>query len=172
MPEPGGVVVGLHDWIAGPPAPQVAAAPPSVLPGAQPPPNGETPANGSPPAPAPVAPPPPGVCNDTVVYILTYGSALRDKARSWRAPWRALGASVPPIEDLLSTSRRAGRSPPTGHPEPSVIIRDETARACAQALVQTVASPTGQPWVIKMLPRSNRAAPGAIEVWLPRGKDA
>ncbi|MBT2304497.1 patatin-like phospholipase family protein [Variovorax paradoxus] len=178
LPEPWPVVVRLRDWIAGPPEAQVAAAPPPVVQGAQPPymprpaQNGEAPANGTPAAPAAVAPPPPGVCNDTVVYIQTYGSALRDKARAWRGPWRALGASVPPMEDVLSTSRRAGRSPPTGHPEPSVIIRDETARACAQALVQTAASPTGQPWVIKLLPRSIRAAPGAIEVWLPRSKDA
>ena len=65
-----------------------------------------------------------------------------------------------------------GARRPPAIPSPSVVIRDEAARACAQALVQTAASPTGQPWVIKMLPRSNRAAPGAIEVWLPRGKDA
>ncbi|MDB5732933.1 MAG: Patatin-like phospholipase, partial [Variovorax sp.] len=60
------------------------------------------------------------------------------------------------------------RSPPTGHAEPSVIIRDDAARACAEALTRTAESPTGQPWVVKRLPPSPRAAPGAIEVWLPR----
>lgn len=116
--------------------------------------------------------PPADICDGAVVYIQTYGTALRDKARAWRGPWRALGASVPPIEDVLSTSRRAGRAPPVGHPDPTVVIRDESSRACAQALIQTASSPTGQPWVIKLLPRSIKADPGSIEVWLPRIKDS
>ncbi len=150
LPEPWPIVLRLQDFIVGEPPAQVVSAAPSTS------------------APADLQPPAAGVCNGKVVYILTYGTVLRDQARSWRTPWRALGASVPPMEDLLSTSRRAGRSPPVGHPQPSVIIRDEASRACAQALAQTAPSPTGEPWAIKLLPRSSRAAPGAIEVWLPR----
>jgi len=45
---------------------------------------------------------------------------------------------------------------------------EESSRACAQALVQTALTPTGQPWAIKLLPRPINADPGAIEVWLPR----
>lgn len=134
---------------------------PTPGPGAEPP-NGVE-------APSPPPPPPASdVCEGTVVYIQIYGPALRDRVRSWRGPWRTLGASVPPIEDVLSTSRRAGRSPPVGHPEPTVIIRDEKTRPCAQALVQTAASPTGQPWAIKLRPQGSAETKGNIEVWLPR----
>lgn len=167
LPAPWPMVVRLRDFLIGPPDAQVATAP-EVVQGASP----AYPAPAPQAAPGPQAAPPPGVCNNTVVYIQTYGPAMREKARAWRGTWRALGASVPPIEDVLSTSRKAGRSPPIGHPEPSVIIREQSTRACAQALIQTVASPTGQPWVIKVLPPSPRAAPGAIEVWLPRTKEA
>jgi len=111
-------------------------------------------------------------CEGAVVYIVIYGTALRDRARAWRGPWRALGASVPPIEDVLATSRSAGRSPPIGHAEPTVVIRSEAARACAVAMIQAAPSPTGQPWVIQSLSRSIGVSPDAIEVWLPRGKDA
>jgi hypothetical protein len=73
---------------------------------------------------------------------------------------------------LLSTSRRAGRAPPVGHPDPTVVIREESSRECAQALTETAPSPTGQPWVIKLLPRAIQADPGAIEIWLPRSRDS
>ncbi|MDB5731450.1 MAG: hypothetical protein JWQ03_1345, partial [Variovorax sp.] len=56
------------------------------------------------PVPGPVTAPAPGtgdVCKGTVVYIQTYGGALGAKARAWRGPWQALGATVPPIEDVL-----------------------------------------------------------------------
>ncbi|MEJ8812362.1 patatin-like phospholipase family protein [Variovorax ureilyticus] len=184
LPEPWPVAVWVRDVLTGrggeetrvatappPPPPPVAfpgaATPPAYAPAPWSPDGSVSPAG--PPAPAM---PPPDVCGGAVVYIQTYGTALRDKARNWRGPWRALGASVPPIEDVLSTSRRAGRAPPVGHPDPTVVIREESSRACAQALIQTASSPTGQPWVIKLLPRSIKAEPGAIEVWLPRTKDA
>ncbi|VTU31130.1 patatin-like phospholipase family protein [Variovorax sp. PBL-E5] len=179
-PTPWPAVVWLRDVVTGGPAVQVAAAPPPVEapapsamrgiePGQVGAASGE--AGATPPeaggAPVPAA----DVCRGVVVYIQLYGPALRDAARALREPWHALGASVPPVEDVLRTSRQAGRSPPTGHPQPSVIIRDESQRACAQALVQTAASPTGQPWTIKLLPRSLKGAADAIEVWLPRARD-
>ncbi|WP_077002512.1 patatin-like phospholipase family protein [Variovorax sp. KK3] len=168
LPTPWPAVVWLRDRVldwSGPGEVNVATAPPSAVPApptypAPPPESGDTPA--APPKPAA------DVCEGSVVYIQLYGPALRDKARSWRGPWRSLGASVPPIEDVLSTSRRAGRSPPVGHPEPTVIIRDEKTRACAQALVQTAASPTGQPWAIKLRPQGGNETKSNIEVWLPR----
>lgn len=174
LPRPWPLVVKLRDLVMGPPEVQIAAAPP--LPQAAGPsyPTPTPGATGSAPAPSPQPPtaPPAGVCKDSVVYIQIYGPALRDAARAWRGTWRELGASVPPVEDVLSTSRKEGRAPPAGHADPSVIIRDESERACAQALIQTVASPTGQPWVIKMLPRSIRSTPGVIEVWLPRTRES
>ena len=155
LPEPFAIAVRVRDFVTGwRGETRVAASPPPYAP-----------STGSAGAPAPI---PPDVCEGAVVYVQTYGTAFRDKARSWRGPWRELGASVPPIEDVLSTSRRQGRAPPVGHPAPTVVIREESSRACAQALVQTAPTPTGQPWVIKLLPRPINADPGAIEVWLPR----
>ncbi|OUL98433.1 patatin-like phospholipase family protein [Variovorax sp. JS1663] len=169
LPTPWPAVVWLRDraqdlW-GGPGDLQVATAPPHAgTPPAYPPPSADpAPVNGNEPPR-----PPADVCEGSVVYIQLYGPALRDKARGWRGPWRSLGASVPPIEDVLSTSRRAGRSPPVGHPEPTVIIRDEKMRACAQALVQTATSPTGQPWAIKLRPQGGSETRSNIEVWLPR----
>lgn len=193
LPRPWPLAVWVRDAIVGLPGVQVAAAPPYAssapsAPSAPPagsamPPLLSEPDAATPPPSAPQvvppfamqptpAAPPAGICNGMVVYLQTYGQAYRDKARPWRATWRALGASVPPFEDVLSTSRRAGRSPPVGHPEPSVIIRDEASRACAQALVATAASPTGQPWTIKRLPQAIKGTPGVIEVWLPRAADS
>ncbi|MDM0013030.1 patatin-like phospholipase family protein [Variovorax sp. J22P168] len=163
LPEPFALAVWLRERVTGQRMVRVVTGPPA--PAAQPPLPDGSPA----PVPAPIAR---DACEGAVVYILTYGTALRDKARAWRGPWRELGASVPPIEDVLSTSRRAGRAPPVGHEAPTVVIREESSRACAVALTQTAASPTGQPWAIKLLPRPTKADPGAIEVWLPRIKDA
>ncbi|MDM0076323.1 patatin-like phospholipase family protein [Variovorax sp. J2P1-59] len=158
LPEPFAIAVRMRDLVAGwRGETRVAAAPPPYAP--------STGSAGSAGAPAPI---PPDVCEGAVVYIQTYGTAFRDKARLWRGPWRELGASVPPIEDVLSTSRRQGRAPPVGHPAPTVVIREESSRPCALALVQTAPTPTGQPWVVKLLPRPINADPGAIEVWLPR----
>lgn len=168
LPEPFKLAVWLRDRLGGlGRGDQVASAPPIA---AGPPPTyAPSPEGSGVPPPAPIAS---DACEGAVVYILTYGTGLRDKARAWRAPWRALGASVPPIEDVLSTSRRAGRAPPVGHPVPTVVIREESSRACAQALIQTAQSPTGQPWAIRLLPRPVPSDPGAIEVWLPRARDA
>jgi hypothetical protein len=176
LPTPFPAVVWLRDRFLDlmPEGPQVASVevpmtrPPVPRPYPVPAPGpGVAPSNGAE-APQPPPPPAPDVCAGTVVYIQIYGPALRDKVRSWRGPWRTLGASVPPIEDVLSTSRRAGRSPPVGHPEPTVIIRDEKTRPCAQALIQTAASPTGQPWAIKLRPQGGAETKSNIEVWLPR----
>jgi hypothetical protein len=155
LPQPFALVVWLNDLVAQQrrAAVPVAEAPaPSIAPE----------------GPAPAA----RVCAGDVVYIVMYGTLLRDKARAWRRPWRDLGASVPPIEDVLATARSAGRSPPIGHAEPTVVIRDERSRACAEALIQAAPSPTGQAWQISLLPRSIGAGPGAIEVWLPRDGSA
>jgi len=192
LPAPWPAVVWLHDLFVQPwtvrtaavrapsPAPEqpASAAPqPVPYPGAVAP-SGEeaekrAAARPLPPPPAQVQVPAfgPDVCKGVVVYIQVYGPAMRDRARAWRDTWRALGASVPPVEDVLGTARRAGRSPPVGHSEPSVLIRDEDARDCAKALTQTAVPPTGQPWVIKTLPRSLGGEPGVIEVWLPRTRD-
>jgi hypothetical protein len=116
----------------------------------------------------------PGICDGRVVYILTYGFAMREQASAWRESWIGLGASVPPIEDVLRTSRRAGRAPPTGYLVPTVLIDEEESRACANALIQGGSLSDGRKWnvEIKTSPRSSKPPQGAIEVWLPRNRDS
>ncbi|MDM0059007.1 hypothetical protein [Variovorax fucosicus] len=109
-----------------------------------------------------------GVCDAQVIYISMFGPAFRDMARSWRAPWRALGATVTPMEDVLVTSAKRGTLPPTGFSQPSVVIENETQRRCALALVKTAKSPTGEPWVITLNPLRYSQPPESIMVWLPR----
>ena len=74
---------------------------------------------------------------------------------------------MPPIEDVLASARTAGRSPPEGHPVPTILYHDAGLRACADALAQTAKPPTGK-WKVAALPSRLNGAPGTIEVWLPR----
>ena len=113
--------------------------------------------------------PPPSstACSGALVYIQIFGPESRDAARAFRPAWRALGASVPPIEDVLASARTAGRSPPEGHPVPTILYHDASLRACADALAQTAKPPSGK-WRVAALPSRLNGAPGTIEVWLPR----
>ena len=107
------------------------------------------------------------MCSGVLVYIQIFGTETRDAAGAFRPAWRALGASVPPIEDVLASARTAGRSPPEGHPVPTILYRDVGLRACADALAQTAKPPSGK-WRVAALPSRLNGAPGTIEVWLPR----
>ncbi|SFM03483.1 patatin-like phospholipase family protein [Variovorax sp. OV329] len=123
----------------------------------------------APAAPAPpLAPPDPNVCAGALVYIQVYGSEAREQARSFRKPWRALGASVPPVEDVLESSRAAGRAPPAGHRRPTILYHDAAQLACAEAMSRTVLPPTVTRWTLQALPSPVSPTPGTIEVWLPR----
>ncbi|MEJ8855529.1 patatin-like phospholipase family protein [Variovorax robiniae] len=186
LPTPWPMVVWVHDMLTGEP-PRVAIAtrpatqrgapghPPQPLPlPLPPPPPGDTAKTPDPQIPS-TTPVPPAInsaaCAGTVVYVQIYGPAMREQVRDWRRRWRELGASVPPTEDLISTSQRQGRSPPRGHPVPTMIVQDDSARACTDVLQLAAPLPDGQTWKVIKLPPSLKSTPGAIEVWLPRSKD-
>ncbi|WP_213953500.1 patatin-like phospholipase family protein [Variovorax sp. dw_954] len=182
LPTPWPMVVWLNEMLTGA-APSVAVAtgpaPKAGTPSYPAPPAGTEAPQVGPPGPAvpPVPPPvPPAIssaaCAGTVVYVQIYGPAMREQVREWRWRWRELGASVPPTEDLISTSQRQGRSPPRGHPVPTMVIQADSARACTDLLQLTAPLPNGQAWTVIKLPPSLKSTPGAIEVWLPRSKDA
>lgn len=105
-------------------------------------------------------------CSGRKVYTQIFGPELRDAVRELREPWRAFGASVPPIEDVLDTARRRDRSPPNVPKNPVVIYHDPASEACAK-LLQPLNAP--QPWEVRPLPGRLTAVPGVIEVWLPPG---
>jgi hypothetical protein len=105
-------------------------------------------------------------CKGQIIYLQIYGPELRDAARLFRKPWREMGASVPPVEDILDTSRRSGRRPPQPYPIPTVIYHNANALACASALQPPGSEPR---WQVQSLSTSLSATQGVIEVWLPPG---
>lgn len=151
------------------PAPAPAPAPavkPSV---AVPPVSSTAPSPAPSPAPAPVpatkqAP----ICAGRTIYIQIYGPTMRDKVRDYREPWRQLGASVPPIEDVVATATSKGRPAPTPVAKPSVRYHDEGSKGCAEALVGAVGAKS-PPWTVNPLAPNLRPTPGVIEVWVPTG---
>ncbi|MGR4871526.1 hypothetical protein ACIPRI_21990 [Variovorax sp. LARHSF232] len=166
-----------------PPAstPPVVATAPPAMPGPLPAP--ETPptagaeeeaavspevASATPPlAPPALAAPPPNVCGGALVYIQVYGQEMREDARAFRKPWRALGATVPPVEDVLESSRAAGRAPPAGHRQATILYHDGAQLPCAEAMARTLLPPVTR-WSVRPLANHVRGTPGTIEVWLPR----
>ncbi|MDM0046230.1 hypothetical protein QTH91_17190 [Variovorax dokdonensis] len=139
--------------VATPPASDVAAAPAAPA---------------APAEPARSVPPPsPNVCAGNLVYVKVYGQESREQARDFRAPWRALGATVPRTEDVLESSRIAGRSAPSGQRQPTILYHYETQAECAKAMARAAPPPTGK-WVVRPLPSTQTAAYGTIDVWLPR----
>lgn len=122
----------------------------------------------TPPLAAPsLAPPAPDVCKGALVYIQVYGQSAREDARAFRKPWRALGATVPPVEDVLESSRAAGRAPPAGHRQPTILYHDGAQIACAEAMARTLLPPVTR-WAVRPLGDHVQATSGTIEVWLPR----
>ncbi|GJH30188.1 patatin-like phospholipase family protein [Caballeronia novacaledonica] len=121
-------------------------------------------------APGQSASAPPGdknvanACAGRSIYIQIYGPEMRDRVRSLRDPWRALGASVPPIEDVWDTARRNGRTAPQPYGVPTVIYHDAASKACADLLVPKGAAPA---WTVVPLSRRLEGRPGTIEVWFP-----
>lgn len=165
------------DWLAGWTGPMRMArtAPPptsSASPAARPAPQAAPDAapTPAPPAVAPVPGTAASPCRGAEVYVQIFGAGDREAARAMRPPWRALGASVPPIEDVLATARNAGRAPPLGYAQPTVLYHSPAMRACAQALTAAAAPPRGV-WVVQPLPAGLRASPQTIEVWLARGSE-
>ncbi|MDR7152056.1 hypothetical protein J2W49_004032 [Hydrogenophaga palleronii] len=105
-------------------------------------------------------------CAGRKVYIQIFGPEMRDAVRDLREPWRAFGANVPPIEDVLDTARRRDRSPPLVPKNPVAIYHDTASKECAELLQPLNVAPD---WEVRALPRSLTAVPGVIEIWLPPG---
>ncbi|MDX9663656.1 patatin-like phospholipase family protein [Pseudomonas sp. P5_152] len=115
---------------------------------------------------APQAPPASmrDVCEGKTVYLQIHGPELRDFARTLREPWRRLGASVPPVEDVVDSARRANRRAPKPYPTPTVIYHDATSEECANSLVSV---DPNQAWKVTPLTGGFKGQQSVIEVWLP-----
>lgn len=122
------------------------------------------------PAPAPPVTPPPATveassptCNGKTIYLQIFGPTLRDTVRGYRDAWRALGASVPPIEDVEATARAAQRTPPRPVARTTVRYHDPGSLACASALDKAVGLDS---WKVEPLAKSLKPTRGVIEVWI------
>jgi len=104
------------------------------------------------------------VCTGRTIYIQVYRPAQREEVRRFKEPWRALGASVPPVEDVNATAAAAGRAPPTPVRVTTVRPHDADSRPCADALAEAVHQ---QGWNVEPLSARLKAIPGVIEVWVP-----
>lgn len=113
------------------------------------------------PAPAAAARP----CVGKTIYIQIYGLQDRDAVRDrFREPWRALGASVPPIEDVLALARSRGVPAPAAVRQTTVRYHDISSLQCANSLMAAVGQ-TG--WRVEPLVSSLKASRNVIEVWVP-----
>ena len=77
---------------------------------------------------------------------------------------------MPPIEDVVATALKRGRSVPQPVATTSVRFHDAGSRACAEQLEPVInpaaANADQRSWKVTPLASSLRATPGVIEVWL------
>ena len=156
-----GIVVGVGPVVA------QGTVPPASLP------TPEVPASTAAPPSSAVESRPPvdqTACRGKLVYLQVFGAAQRADAEQLGQRWRALGATVPPVEDVLATAYRAGRAPPRGYRVPTILYPSPGLKACA-ALLGSAPYRSDTAWDIRLLPEAVRARskqpPAAIEVWLP-----
>lgn len=108
-------------------------------------------------------------CRDVTVFIQVYDKTSYDSAEQLRAPWRALDARVPSIDNVQEAAKIRGRKPPTPVTEPTVRYHRSDAATCAGYLwptanqILTVPSPVTP----RLLSARFPSAPLTIEVWLP-----
>lgn len=106
-------------------------------------------------------------CAGRTVYIQIYGGELRDYVRGFRDPWRALGASVPTVEDVDDSARRARKRPPQPFSQTTVVYYDERALACVNQLTHAVHE---EGWAAKLIAGGSEAQRRTIEVWMPSAR--
>lgn len=106
---------------------------------------------------------PADICRNVTVYIQIYGGSQREMASGYRDKWRAIGANVPAIEDVLDTARRNGRAGPMPVSHTTVRFHDRASVACAMALAPQ-AGASG--WTVEPLSANLQAIPHTVEVWI------
>jgi predicted acylesterase/phospholipase RssA len=177
-------------WSSEPASTQVASAPaptPGAPTPAMPPPPLVTRGDGSAPAEAPAAepapaPPPPPVAacarggRPVQLYVQIYDEASRSVAT---AVVKALQAEVgdalaiAPIENVTAAAVLRNQRRPAPWPQPTLIVHATAEKACAADLAAVVRAtlpvlPGRDPAVwVRDLPRSLKASPGVIELWIP-----
>ena len=106
-------------------------------------------------------------CKGLTLYVQIYGQDLREGVRLLRDPWRDLGASVPPIEDVRATASRAGRPAPRPVDAPTLRYHNSVPKACLDALATTALPWDPRAWKIQSLPANLTPQDGVVEIWIP-----
>lgn len=98
-------------------------------------------------------------CAGVTALIKIFGPADRDSAAALRPGWRALGANVPPIEDVWDTARRERKTAPTAPLRTAVFYPDDSRRQCALRLGEAPDAAVGRmSWAF--------ASSSVIEIWI------
>lgn len=103
------------------------------------------------------------VCSGKTIYVQIHGPDQRDTVRSYREPWRKLGASVPPIEDVVASARAKQRPPPRQVALTTVRHHEPDSKGCADELGKAVGFAN---WKVEPLAASLKPTRGVIEVWI------
>ena len=111
------------------------------------------------------------------VFIQIYDEASRRLADDLRAQLRDAGdvhVIAPGVENVTRTAELRNQRAPYLWAVPTLIVHNDSDRACADEIAQRLKDPVAkayagtQAFSIRALPKSQKAAPGVIEVWLPR----
>ncbi|KQP35336.1 patatin-like phospholipase family protein [Pseudorhodoferax sp. Leaf274] len=124
----------------------------------------------------PVAPPSPGAtlpplptptpsheCAGTTVFMQIYGPSQRRAVWPLRRTWRAMGAEVPPLEDVVETANARGYASPVPVERTTVRFHDPASLACARALGPKAGFTD---WIVEPLSARYRPRPNTVEVWV------
>lgn len=122
-----------------------------------------------------------GACVGYTVYTQIYGGKQRDLVRGLRDPWRNIGASVPPIDDVYSRATRENRKLPRPYAVTTVLYPTDASLECANAVAEKGLAHTAtlkvsvgkhgavgdEPkWEVKRLSDSLQPSAKVIEVWI------
>ncbi|WP_326541935.1 patatin-like phospholipase family protein [Pseudorhodoferax sp.] len=114
-----------------------------------------------PPAPPPVAQS--HECSGTTVFMQIYGPSQRRAVWPLRRTWRAMGAEVPPLEDVVETANARGYASPVPVEKTTVRFHDQASLGCARALGPKAGF---KDWIVEPLSARYRPRPNTVEVWV------
>ncbi len=102
-------------------------------------------------------------CVGTTVFLQIYGPGQRRAVWPLRRTWRAMGAEVPPIEDVVETANARGFANPQPVARTTVRFHDAASLACARALGPKAGFTN---WIVEPLSARYRPRPNTVEVWV------
>jgi hypothetical protein len=141
--SPAASAIDTRTNVSAPALPPSAAAPPQSQPQSQPAPSQE--------------------CTGTTVFLQIYGPSQRRAVWPLRRTWRAMGAEVPPLEDVVETANARGYASPVPVERTTVRFHDTASLACARALGPKAGF---NDWIVEPLSARYRPRPGTVEVWV------